>query len=66
MTSEDDFGTERLFIRPEPALAGVTTSAPGAKCYGNTGTAKGEVLWDNTASCWANSVHCDATTSACP
>jgi hypothetical protein len=67
MTNADDFGTERLLVRPEPAIAGVTTSAAGAKCFGTTPSgAVGQVMWDSTSACWASSVSCDATTSACP
>src|SRR5262249_39641567 len=65
MTSVNDFGTERLLVRPEPAIAGVTTSAAGEKCFGNA-LDDGQVMWDSTAVCWASGVNCDAATSACP
>jgi hypothetical protein len=65
MTNADDFGSERILVRPEPAIAGVTTSAPGEKCFGPAPGGGGQVMWDSTSACWAASVHCDANTSAC-
>jgi hypothetical protein len=66
MTNANDFGSERLLVRPEPAIAGVTTSAAGEKCFDHAPPGGGQRMWDSTSACWASSANCDATTSACP
>jgi hypothetical protein len=68
MTHDDDFGGERVFLRPEPERGGVTTSAPGPRCYGSTSfpkETKGLTLWDATTRCVLSQVECDGTTGAC-
>lgn len=67
MTAADDFGSERLFIRGEPAIAGVTTSLPGAMCYGQQPIDHaGALLWQQKdAACYAQMVDCDPITAAC-